>query len=180
MKHDAASWDKLLLVLEWILDVKLRYHDHLHFSLIYLSMGDRNILGNEYGAPVAHKMLVELSRKFRLSMRKSDIVARNNTDYWLLLSHVQPELVLERISKIVEIASADGFDLVDRDISFFKFQDNNFLKQNGLYAPSVFLDYLKENRSVLKSWAAVQENAKEDISVPPSDIHQVMDRLASV
>ena len=163
MKQDVASWDKLLHVLQWVLDVKLRHIDHLHFSLIYISLGDREVLGNEYGAPAAHRMLVELARNLRLAMRKSDIVARNNTDFWLLLSHVNPESVLPRVFRIIEEAAQNGLDIVDRDVSIYSFQDNDYLKQNCLYSPSVLLEHLKINRSVFKYWPAAQQFAEEDL-----------------
>ena len=178
MKQDAASWEKLLLVLEWILDVKLRYADHLHFSLIYLNLGDREVLGNEYGAPAAHRMLLELARNLRLAMRKSDIVARNNTDFWLLLSHVQPDLVVPRISRIVEVAADNGFDIVDRDVSIYAFQDHSFLKKNGLYAPSVFLDHWKNNRTALQSWSAQPHFGEEEMALPPADALRIVEDQA--
>lgn len=155
MKHDAASWEKLLHVLEWIIDVKLRHYDSLGlgFSLAYISFYDKMVLGNRYGAMVALQMLVELDYELSRAMRKSDIVARDGTDFWVLIPHHQADLVVSKISRIVEIAAENGLDVVDRDISTFVFQDINILKEYGLETPQLFLEYVKNNRKVAKSWS---------------------------
>lgn len=152
MRKDAASWEKLLSVLEWILAVKLRHPDNLDFSLAYIGFADKTALGNRYGAMHAAQMLVELTRELRGAMRKTDIVARNGTDFWVLLPHIEPESVLPKVTNIVEIAAANGLDIVDRDISVFAIKDNNILKQHGLDAPLPFLEYVKNNRNIAKSW----------------------------
>jgi len=153
MKNDAASWERLLHVLEWILAVKLRHADSLDFSLAYISFGDKATLGNRYGAMRAVQMLVELARELSNAMRKTDLVARNGTDFWVLIPHIEAESVVPKVTRIVEIASENGLDVVDRDISIFALQDNNILKQNGLDSPLRFLDYVKSNRNVARSWS---------------------------
>ncbi len=154
MKQDAASWERLLHVLEWLLDVKLRHAENMDFSLAYISFGDKAVLGNRYGAMIAVQMLVELSHDLTRAMRKSDLVARNGTDFWVLMPHIGADQVLPKVSKIVEIAAENGLDVVERDISIFAFQDNEILKQHSLYSPMRFLDYVKNNRSIAMSWAA--------------------------
>lgn len=172
MKHDAASWEKLLHVLEWIIDVKLRYSgidvklghaDNLDFSLTYISFYDRVTLGNMYGAMMAFQMLVELDNELSRAMRKSDIVARNGTDFWVLIPRNEADLVVPKISRIVEIAAKNGLDVVDYGISTFAFQDNNILKQNSLDSPLIFLEYVKNHCSVARRWS---EQAVSDCASP--------------
>jgi GGDEF domain-containing protein len=153
MKNDVASWEKLQHVLEWILAVKLRHPESLDFSLAYISFNDKAALGNRYGAMQAAEMLFELTHELTGALRKTDIVARNGTDFWVLLPHIEAESVIPKVSNIVEIAAANGLDIVDRDISIFVLKDNNILKQNGLDSPLRFLDYVKNNRSIARSWA---------------------------
>lgn len=157
MKNDTASWEKLLSVLEWILAVKLRHPDNLDFSLVYINFDDNATLGNRYGAMQAARMLFELTHELSGAMRKTDIVARNGTDFWVLIPHIEAESVVPKVTKIVEIAAANGLDIVDRDISIFVLKDNNIFKQNGLDSPLRFLDYVKNNRSIARSWG-VEKN----------------------
>lgn len=153
MKEDGEAWERMLHVLGWCLDVKLRHPDSLDFSIAHVSFGDKATLGDRYGAMAAFQMLVDLSRNLRRAIRKSDIAARNGTDFWVLMPGIGDELVLPRVSKAVEVAAANGLDAVDRDISIFAFQDNKILKQNSLYSPLRFLDYVKNNRSIAMSWS---------------------------
>lgn len=157
MKNDTASWEKFLSVLEWVLAVKLRHPENLDFSLAYISFSDKAALGNRYGAMQAAKMLFELTHELREALRKTDIVARDGTDFWVLLPHIEAESVVPKVTKIVEIAAENGLDIVDRDISIFVIKDNNILKQDGLDSPLRFLDYVKSNRSIARSWV-VEKN----------------------
>lgn len=154
MNEDIRALERLLYVLEWCLDVQLRYPtDALDFSLVYISCGDKATLGNRYGAKVALQMLVELGHDLRRAMRKSDIVARDSADFWVLIPQVGAELIVPKVSKIVEIASANGLDVVDREISTFKVEDNHILKENNLSSPMQFLDYVRHNRTISKNWS---------------------------
>ena len=157
MRNDAAAWERLLHVLEWILSVKVRHPECLDFSVAYISFGDKATLGNKYGAMQAVLMLVELTNDLSNAMRKTDIVARNGTDFWVLIPHVGAEAVVPKVARIVEIAGENGLDVVDRDISIFALTDNEILKQNGLDSPLRFLDYVKHNRSVAKSWSGEKD-----------------------
>lgn len=162
MKHDAAAWEKLLYVLEWILAVKVRHPDNLHFSLAYIGFGDKTILGNVYGANQAFQMLVDLARDLRAVLRKTDIVARNGTDFWVLIPHAAAESVVPKVARIVEVAAENGLDVVDRDISIFALPHIDILKDNGLHSPLLFLEYVKSNRAVAKSWAGARVPAGQD------------------
>lgn len=150
---DADSWEKLLHILEWILIVKVRHSDNMHFSLTHISFGDKSALGERYGAMRAVQMLVDLGHELRRAMRKSDIVARNGTDFWVLIPHVEAQAILPKISKIVEIASDRGLDIVDRDISIYAFQDNSLITEHSLDSPARFLEHMKSNRNVAMSWS---------------------------
>ncbi len=153
MKDYAASWERLLHVLEWVLDVKLRHAEAIPFSMVYISFGDKATLGNRYGAVVAYQLLVEFADDLKRALRKSDIIARDGTDFWLMLPHIEGELIVPKLSRIVEISAENGLDIVARDISIFAFPDNSFMKQHNLNAPLPFLEYLKNNRVIAKGWS---------------------------
>ena len=152
MKNDTESWERLLYVLDWVLGVKLRHSESLDFSLAYINFDDRETLGNRYGAMQAARMLVELTHELDSHLRKTDIVARNGTDFWVFFPHIEAESVVPKVAKIIEVAAEHGFDSVERNISLFALTDNSILKQNGLDSPLLFLDYVKTHSNVARSW----------------------------
>ena len=155
MKNDAALWDRLLYILEWTLAIKLRHADQLDFSMVYIKFDDKGKLGNLYGAMEAAQMLFKLTHDLNDAMRKTDVVARSGSNFWVLIPHIEAESVVSRVAKIVEIAGKNGLDVVDYDISIFPLLNNEILKQGGLDSPLPFLDYVKSHCSVAKSWTAV-------------------------
>lgn len=157
MKNDADSWGKLLYVLEWIIGVKLRHADSMNFSMAYISFDDMAMLGNRYGAMQAAQMLFELTHELDDTLRKTDIVARNGTDFWVLMPHIESDSVVPRVSKIIAIAAENGLNVINHDISIFAIVGNDVLKQNDLDSPLRFLDYVKNNCNVVVS-SAINEN----------------------
>lgn len=154
MKEDAIAWEKLLYVLEWILAVKVRHADSVHFSLVHVSFGDKTKLGNAYGASAALQLLIDLGHALRKVMRKTDVVARDGTDFWVLIPHAAAESVVPKVAQIVEIAADNGLDIVDRDVSVFALERSDLLKELGIESPDAFLAYVKANRNVARSWAS--------------------------
>ncbi len=155
MKNDAALWDRLLYILEWTLAIKLRHAEQLDFSMVYIKFDDKGKLGNLYGAMGAAQMLFKLTHELNDAMRKTDVVARSGSNFWVLIPHHEAESVVSKVAKIVEIAGKNGLDAVDCDISIFPLLNNEILKQGGLDSPLLFLDYVKSHCSVAKSWSAV-------------------------
>lgn len=153
MNEDTAAWEKFLYVLEWVLALQVRYANNLRYSLVCVSFHDQRILGDTYGARDAVQMLVELAAKLRGGLRKTDLVARNGTDIWVLIPFVTPESVLSKVGQIVDIAAANGLDIVDRDISIYSVPDAGILEGNRFNTPQDFLEFIGDRKNIAMKWA---------------------------
>ena len=123
MNEDSNAWEKFLYALDWVLAVQARHATDLRYSLVRIRFHDRKALGDAYGARDALDMLMRLASRLQLALRKTDLVARDGTDIWVLVPFVTHVSVLAKVAQIVDIASADGLDIVDRDLSVFTIPD---------------------------------------------------------
>ncbi|MBU1235735.1 MAG: diguanylate cyclase [Gammaproteobacteria bacterium] len=152
MNEDTAAWEKFLYVLEWVLAVQVRYANNLRHSLVSINFHDQKTLGDTYGAKDALQMLIALAGQLRSSLRKTDLVARNGTTIWVMIPFVTPESVLSKVSQIVEIAAANGLDIVDRDISIYSIPDAGILEGQDFKTAEDFLDFIGEQKNVAMRW----------------------------
>lgn len=118
-RQDIEARDNFLFTLEWILAVTKRYPDSLHFGLAHISVGTSQRLGDAYGAQEASRKLVEVSHALRKAFRKTDLVARDGVDYWILAPYTPSENISDKIMGIIEDASRNGLDIADRNIAIF-------------------------------------------------------------
>lgn len=152
MSHDdMEAREKFLSVLEWLLAVTGRYSGGLHFGLAHIDYETPKVLGETYGAQKAAQKLDEVSHMLRKAFRKTDLVARNGADFWILLpfSPAEEKLV-DKIKYIIDAASQSGLQIVERDISIFQLPIKLEGEANGL-PPLEFLAYLKKNHIALAS-----------------------------
>lgn len=159
MKEDTAAWEKFLYVLEWVLAVQARYAGNLRHGLVRISFHDQRKLGDTYGAKDALQMLIDLANQLRHSMRKTDLVARNGTAIWVMIPFVTPESVLAKVSQIVEIAAANGLDIVDRDISIYSIPDAGILESENFASATDFLEFIDERGTVAICWEGAQKRS---------------------
>jgi predicted signal transduction protein with EAL and GGDEF domain len=152
MKEDTAAWEKFLYVLEWVLALQRRYANNLRHSLVCISFHDQRALGDTYGAKVALQMLVDLAKRLRESLRKTDLVARDGTSIWVMIPFVTPESVLSKVAQIVEIAAENGLDIVDRDLSVFSIPDAGILEELSFNNAQDFLDLIGDKKNVAMRW----------------------------
>jgi GGDEF domain-containing protein len=152
MNEDTIAREKFLNVLEWVLAVQARYDSSLRQSLVCISFHDQKALGDAYGAKDALRMVIGLAAHLRQSLRKTDLVARNGTDIWVLIPFVTPESVLAKVAQIVEIAAADGLDLVDRDLSIYSIPDAGILESLTYRDAEDFLALIGDQKNVAMRW----------------------------
>jgi GGDEF domain-containing protein len=155
MKDDAAAWHRFLNVLDWVLAVQARYATSLRQSLVCISFHDQKTLGDAYGAKDALQMVIELAAKLRKALRKADLVARNGTDIWVLIPFVTPKSVMTRVAQIVEIAAANGLNIVDRDISVYGIPDTDALATLSFDGAEEFLEVVASDKRVAMRWPGV-------------------------
>lgn len=152
MKSEIAALDQLKIVLEWLMALQERDPLSLHFGLVHVCFHDQQTLGAAYGAQDASKMLNELANKMRSAFRNTDIVARDGTDFWILVPYTSPETVLEKVSLLVRIASDDGLSIVDRDVAVFSLPDCDVVDGIAFASADDLLSHLKQNRQITFRW----------------------------
>ncbi len=152
MIEDSNAWEKFLHVLDWVLAVQARYATDLRHSLVRIRFHDQKALGDAYGARDALTMLMRLAAQLQHSLRKTDLVARNGTDIWVLIPFVTPESVLSKVSQIVSIASANGLDIVDRDLSVFTIPDADGLEKLAFDNAERFLGVIGTESQITMRW----------------------------
>lgn len=158
--EDIEASEKFLFTLKWMLAVTERYPDHFQFGLAHINFRNPKILGETYGAQKASQKLDEILHSLRKVFRRTDLVVRDGTDFWILLPYApSEEKLVDKIKYIVETASQCGLQIVERDISIFSLSPD-MIKPGEDYSASRFLLYLKENHVTL---------ARREISLPQSD-----------
>lgn len=150
-QEDFDARDKFLFTLEWLLAVTKRYSGGLQFGLAHINYETSRVLGETYGAQKAAQKLDEVSHSLRRAFRKTDLVAREGADFWILVPFAQSEeKLVDKIKYIVETASQSGLHIVERDISIFLLP-NDAAKLDADSSALEFLDYLKKNHIALAS-----------------------------
>lgn len=150
--------EKFLFTLEWLLAVTRRYSAHVQFALVHINFASTKILGDTYGAQEAAQRLDEILFCLSNAFRKTDLVARDGVDFWILVPYTSADGKLaDKIRDIIEIASQSSLQIVERDISIFSLPfEAHELDQN--YSAPEFLAYLKKNHIRL---------ASQEILLPP-------------
>ena len=159
MQEDIDALDRFMITLEWLMALHERNPGALHFGLVHVCFHNQESLGQAYGARDASQMLATLSQQLRKAFRKTDLVARNGTDFWILVPYTSPETVTEKVSKLVELASDNGLDIVDRDVAVFTMPDPEVLDNMAFDSAAEFLLHLKRNRQIAFRWEQVVQAA---------------------
>lgn len=152
MSHeDLEARDKFLFTLEWLLEVTKRHSGGLQFGLAHVNYESPKVLGETYGAQKASQKLDEVSHSLRSAFRKTDLVARDGADFWILVPFTPAEeKLLDKIKYIINTASQSGLQIVERDISIFLLP-NDAAKLGENSTALEFLAYLKKNHIALAS-----------------------------
>lgn len=152
MSHeDLEARERFLFTLEWLLAVTKRHSGGMQFGLAHINFETPKILGETYGAQIAAQKLDEISHSLRKVFRKTDLVARNGTDFWILVPFTPAEeKLVDKIKYIIETASQSGLQIVERDISIFLLP-NDAAELDANSSALEFLAYLKKNHIALAS-----------------------------
>jgi GGDEF domain-containing protein len=152
MSHeDIEAREKFLFTLEWLIAVSKRHSNGLHFGLAHINYETPKILGETYGAQRAAQKLDEVSHSLRRAFRKSDLVARDGADFWILVPFTPAEeKLVDKIRYIIDTASQGGLQIVERDISIFLLP-NDAADLEEKNSALEFLTYLKKNHIALAS-----------------------------
>lgn len=156
---DIEAREKFLFTLNWLLAVTKRYSGDFQFCLAHINYKTPQILGETYGAQKASQKLDEISHALRKAFRKTDLVARDGGDFWILVPYSPSEKLVDKIKYIVETASQSGLQIVERDISIFplSYQAIELCEECSALE---FLSYLKKNHVAF---------ASREISLPQNE-----------
>lgn len=161
MSHEENdAHEKFLFTLGWLLAVTRRYSGNLEFGLAHINFENPGALGDAYGAPLASHKLDEVLQLLRKAIRKTDLVARDGADFWILLPHASGEEKLaDRIREIVDLTSQSGLQIVERDLSLYSFPKGIPELEADISAYQ-FLNHLRRNHDTL---------ASRELCLPPSE-----------
>lgn len=143
--------DRFLITLDWLLAMHARYPAQLEFGLLHICLHEQQRLGQAYGAPAAFQMLNDLAQTVRREFRKTDLVARDGADIWVLVPYTEPSTVTEKVTELVELASQNGLSIVDRDVAVFSLRESWVDEAVARRSGKQFLQHLKANRHVAVS-----------------------------
>jgi GGDEF domain-containing protein len=145
LPNEREALEHFLFTLEWLLAVTARYPgSDVQIGLIHVDFGDPRILGEFYGAQRASQRLQEVTRCLRSAFRKTDLVARDGEDFWILTPYTPvTDKLSDKAMHITRIASKNGLEFVERDISIFSLTDVVALSKDR--NASQFLLHLKQH-----------------------------------
>ncbi len=146
-QENGEAREKFYFVLEWLLAVTRRYPGPLRFGLAHINYEDPKLLGEIYGAKDAVQRLEEVTRSLRNALRKTDLVAREGLDFWIIVPFTDDK-ISDKIGYVLESASLAGLRIVERDISFFLLPLTDVPLNEDISVPELFA-FLKENRNSL-------------------------------
>ena len=151
IRQDAEAREAFLTTLDWLIAVSARYSSPIEFGLVHISLGNNNELGEAYGAQDAAKQLVALTQALKKSFRKTDMVARNGTDYWIIVPFSSAtEKINDKVREILHSSAHVGLHVVDHGTSVFalssllKELDKTVIELTALQ----LLEHLKTNKQI--------------------------------
>lgn len=149
MGKDLEAKANFVHTLEWIMAVMHRYSTPLQFGLVHIAHGKGNEIGDTYGAQEALKQLVAVTNSLKNAFRKTDLVARDGSDFWVIIPYTPAtEKIYDKVAQILQDAVHEGLCVVEREISIFSLPmcltelRNDYSKLTALE----FLLHLKEHR----------------------------------
>lgn len=144
---DIESRRVFLFTLEWLLALMKRYSTPLHFGLVYIKFGNNHEIGEIFGINEAFKQLTSLTSSLTATFRKTDLITRDFTDFWVIVPYAaDAEKINDKILSILQEAEHHCLNVVDREISIFELPFTSVEAPNIPTAAIEFLEYLKENK----------------------------------
>ncbi len=152
IKEDIEARNTFLATLEWLMAVTERYSCPVEFGLVHIEYGEHNELGEAYGAQEAVRQLAEVALHLKKAFRKADLVARNGSDFWVVVPFApSTEKLYDKVVEILESIEHQGLLVVNPEISVFNLTDKMAELDTQLKNLSALdlLEYLKEHKASL-------------------------------
>lgn len=152
MISDIQLCSRFVETLDWICQVLIRHSEDFNIALVKIAYGDDNSLGEAYGAPEALRQLSSLTHDLQSSFRRSDLVGREGTDFWILFPYTRvQDNVYEKLLDVLESSKHQTLNIVEREIAIFELP---LIYQKALVKPDrghALLQHLKNNQRELAS-----------------------------
>lgn len=152
MIEDIESRNSFLATLEWLLAIAARYDRSIELGLIHIEYGHRNELGETYGAHEAANQLAEMTRHLKQVFRKTDLVCRNGSDFWVIVPYTpSTERLYDKVFEILGGMEHEGLRVVNPEISVFDLTAliAAFVKQHREFNALDFIEHLRANKECL-------------------------------
>lgn len=149
MIEDIESRNNFLATLEWLLAIAARYDHSIELGLIHIEYGHKNELGETYGAHEAVNQLAEMTRHLKQVFRKTDLVCRNGSDFWVIVPYTpSTEKLFDKVFEILGGMEHEGLRIVNPEISVFDLTSliTAFVKQQREFNALDFIEYLRANK----------------------------------
>lgn len=150
LKKEIESRRIFLFTLEWLLALLNRYASSIQFDLVHIELGSDHELGEAFGVQEAFKQLALLTTSLTQGFRKTDVITRYVTDFWIIIPYdSNKEQIQNKILDIFHQAKHHDLKLINREISIFSLPLDNSEAINSLTSGLEFLEYLKEHKKQL-------------------------------
>lgn len=152
MISDIQLCNRFTDTLDWICQVLIRHADGLHVALVRIAYGEDNSLGEAYGAPEALRQLASLTHDLQNAFRRSDLVGREGTDFWILFPYTRvTDNIYDKLMDVLHGSAHSNLNIVEREIAIFELP---LIYQKAMVKPDhglALLQYLKTNQPELAS-----------------------------
>lgn len=115
-----TSIDQLITVLDWLLRQRAD-SAFANFFLFRVGFEDPRALGSTFGAADAMRRLNEFGAALAASVRRTDLVARALSEFWIAAPDCNPDMVSCRLCEIARTVEEFGLDVVECSVSTYKF-----------------------------------------------------------
>jgi PleD family two-component response regulator len=150
IKKEIEARRVFLFTLEWLLALLNRYASSIQFDLVHIELGSDHELGEAFGAQEAFKQLALLTTSLNNDFRKTDIMTRHVTDYWIIVPYdSNREQIQTKIIDIFQAAKHKDLNIINREISIFSLPLASSAAITNLSSATEFLEYLKANKKEL-------------------------------
>lgn len=147
--------------LEWLLALLNRYSSSIQFDLVLIELGSDE-LGETFGAQEALNQLALFTTSLTNDFRKTDIITRYVTDYWIIVPYDSNiEQIQTKIGDIFQASEHQELCTINREVSIFTLPMSSADAMRHLTSAPEFLTYLKENKTTL---------AKEIYTLPAHEL----------
>ncbi len=152
IKKEIESRRVFLFTLEWLLALLNRYSSSIQFDLVHIELGSDHELGEAFGAQEAFKQLALLTTSLAQDFRKTDIMTRNVTDYWIIVPYdSNREQIQTKIVDIFHATKHKDLNIINREIAIFSLPLAASEAISNISSAIEFLEYLKANKKQLAS-----------------------------